>query len=111
MTSKEQLHANVIHWVNALGGNIDEEDLLTLTCLEYVIEGILGAEYTVSGSGDVLGASYLMAFGGPTVWIDTRHGTVVGTWGNDRYEIPYTDNIDLIGLEESFAESFSTSGR
>ena len=112
MTSKEQLHANVIHWVNALEGNQDEEECLTdADLLEYVIEGILDAEYTVSGSGDVLGASYLMAFGGPTVRIDTRHGTVVGTWGHDRYELPYTDNIDLHGLEESFAESFNTSGR
>lgn len=118
MTSKEQLHANVIHWVNVLEGNQDEirdlyppEEMDALTCSEYVTEHILDVEYTVSGSGDVLGASYLMAFGGPTVRIDTRHGTVVGTWGHDRYELPYTDNIDLHSLEESFAESFSTSGR
>lgn len=112
MTSKEQLHANVLHWVNVLEGNKEEEENLTdADLLEYVLEGILDVEYTVAGSGDVLGASYLMTFGGPTVRIDTRHQTVVGTWAHDRYEIPYTDNIGLHCLEESFAESFSTSGR
>jgi hypothetical protein len=83
MTSKEQLHANVIHWVNVLEGNQDEirdlyppEEMDALTCSEYVTEHILDVEYTVSGSGDVLGASYLMAFGGSdrhTAWNRCRH--------------------------------------
>ena len=29
MTSKEQLHANVLHWVNVLEGNKEEEENLT----------------------------------------------------------------------------------
>jgi len=102
MTSKEQLHANVLHWVEVLEGNHQPENT-DETALEYVLEGILDVEYTVAGSGQVLGASYLMAFGGPTVRIDTRHNTVIGTWGHDTYSVSYTDNIGLQSLEEDFA--------
>ena len=110
MTSKEQLHANVLHWVKVLEGNHQPEDT-DETGLEYVLEGILDVEYTVAGSGQVLGASYLMAFGGPTVRIDTRHEMVIGTWGHDRCERPYDDNIGLKSLEESFAEAIGLEDR
>ena len=111
MTSKEQLHANVLHWVKVLEGNHDPQDIAEAmnaeyeNALDYVLEGILDVEYTVTGSGQVLGASYLMAFGGPTVRIDTRHSAVTGTWGHDTYSVSYDDNIGLKSLEESFAES------
>ena len=106
MTSKEQLHANVLHWVKVLEGNHDPRDVEETgleSALEYVLEGILDVEYTVGNSGHVLGASYLMAFGGPTVRIATRHNAVIGTWGHDTYSVSYDDNIGLHSLEEDFA--------
>jgi hypothetical protein len=109
MTSKEQLLANVLHWVNVLEGKHEPEDGdgigLEYDSLEYVCESSLDVEYTVSGGGWLIGASYLMAFGGPTVRIDTRHSTVIGTWGHDRCERPYTDKIGLKSHGESFAEA------
>jgi hypothetical protein len=37
--------------------------------------------------------------------------TVIGTWGHDRCERPYDDNIGLKSLEESFAEAIGLEDR
>lgn len=47
---------------------------------------VLDIEYTISSSGDYLGARIAVALGGPNIYIDTREGEVKGYWGTDREE-------------------------
>lgn len=64
---------------------------------------VLDYEYTISSSGDYLGAKIWVTLGGPNVCIDTRDGYVKGAWGCDRAEawIPseIVDEIDDIFRE------------
>lgn len=46
----------------------------------------LDYEYTISSTGDYLGAKIWVTLGGPNVCIDTREGYVKGAWGRDREE-------------------------
>ncbi len=47
---------------------------------------VLDYEYTISSSGDYLGAKIWVTLGGPNICIDTREGYVKGAWGCDREE-------------------------
>lgn len=64
---------------------------------------VLDIEYTISGSGDYLGARIYVTLGGPNIWIDTREGYVKGAWGCDREQswIPseIVEEIDSIFSE------------
>lgn len=66
---------------------------------------VLDIEYTISSSGDYLGARIAVALGGPNIYIDTREGYVKGYWGTDREEawIPseICEEIDSI-MEEYY---------
>ena len=44
----------------------------------------LDVEYTISGSGEYLGACIAITLGGPNIYINTRRGEVEGYWGSDR---------------------------
>jgi hypothetical protein len=50
---------------------------------EYICNS-LDVSYTISSQGDLLGGEVTVAFGGPTVWIDTRANKVEGSWGGER---------------------------
>ena len=66
----------------------------------------LHIEYTISSSGEYLGARVWVTLGGPNVWIDTREGYVKGAWGSDRAEawIPAEINDEI---NDIFAEYFA----
>lgn len=66
----------------------------------------LDIEYTISGSGEYLGARVWVTLGGPNVWIDTREGYVKGAWGSDRAEcwIPREINYEI---DEIFSEYYA----
>jgi len=68
------------------------------------LENALDIEYTISSRRNYLGARILMAFGGPNIYIDTRHKQVEGFWGGDQYVAYYSeDKLDLDSyLEECF---------
>lgn len=44
----------------------------------------LDLEYTVSSSGEYLGACIWITVGGPGIWVDTREQTVNLAWGRER---------------------------
>lgn len=69
----------------------------------YFDSNALDCEYTISYTGDFLGARIWVTLGGPNVCIDTREGYVKGAWGTDREEswIPseIVDEINAIFSE------------
>ena len=75
----------------------------TLGAWDY-IKDALDVEYTVSGKKDYLGASILVAFGGPNITINTRKQQVEAHWWGESCVMSYfTDAMDISGTcEELF---------
>jgi len=55
----------------------------------------LDIEYVIGSDRQFLGARVLVCFGGPNVWVDTRHNRVDGHWWADSYNEAFVDNIGL----------------
>jgi hypothetical protein len=77
--------------------NDDGEPMDAFDYLQYALD----IEYVVNRDGEYLGARILVAFGGPSIWIDTRRGMVDGYWWSDRASSSFSDNI---GLDDALAE-------
>lgn len=58
------------------------------------------------GKQEYLGAELLVAWGGPNVYVDTRHNLVSGHWGLHKFEMSYNDDYLLY---EHFEEQFYCS--
>jgi len=72
-----------------------------MSAIDYLSDA-LDIEYTVSSSGDFLGARVLVAFGGPNIWIDTRQSRVEGYWWGSKAFASFTDNMGLYDTLEEF---------
>lgn len=55
-------------------------------------DSILDITYSVASDGSLLGATLLVAYGGPTIEINTRHNQVTGYWGNDKIGRSFENN-------------------
>lgn len=71
---------------------------------EHYLYDPLDIQYIVNSSKEYLGARILVAFGGPTIWINTHEGVVEGYWGSDSEEWGFTDNL---GLDEFLEEVYN----
>ena len=80
-----------------------EDDNPDYSILDY-LNGALDIEYIVGSDGDYRGARILVAFGGPTIWINTRTNTVEGGWWQDSAHATFDD---AIGLDETLEELFN----
>ena len=68
----------------------DQLDIAT-----FLNETILDIEYTLTQDKTLLGAKLLVAFGGPTIYINTRYSKIEGYWSSDQVTIPYSnDELD-----------------
>jgi|TARA_R100000501_G_C2625668_1_gene119159 hypothetical protein len=72
-------------------------------CAEDYLTNVLDIEYYVSNRKKYLGARILVAFGGPNIWIDTRHLEVQGHWWGDNETVNFTD---ALGIHEYLAELY-----
>jgi hypothetical protein len=79
-----------------------KNEVYTIGALDYISDA-LDIEYTVSSGGEYLGARVLVAFGGPTIWINTRHNRVEGAWWGDSADFSY---VDEMGLDDACREIF-----
>lgn len=70
------------------------------------LEDALSIEYTVSSDMSYLGARVLVGFGGPNIWVNTRHNQVEGFWWGDNHTTSYTD---ALGLDDALEEYFDIS--
>ena len=68
------------------------------------LQDVLDIEYVVDKEGDYRGARILVAFGGPTIWINTRTNTVEGGWWEESARAHFDDEI---GLDDAIFEIFS----
>ena len=75
-------------------------------CEEFFTEGsIYSSEDKTDKNGNYIGGVYCVAFGGPTIYIDTITGTVKGYWWTDSCEFALNPAaIDV--LNEFFATLF-----
>ena len=62
----------------------------------------LDIQFIVSGVGEFIGARVLVAFGGPSIWIDTARSVVEGAWWEDSHTASY--GFDAMNLEEALRE-------
>ena len=69
------------------------------------LDDVLATEYTISSEGEYLGARILVAFGGPTIWVDTRRQTVEGAWWGDHHIESY--HTDAMDIDDACREVFS----
>lgn len=75
----------------------------TPNAFEY-LQDALDIEYIVNGKREYLGARVLVAFGGPTIWIDTRRKVVEGHWWGDSFVAHYGDALGLDEVLETLWE-------
>jgi hypothetical protein len=100
VTDQVQHIANML--TNGFGDelNHDEEEM---SAFDY-LQDVLAIEYIVNSKKEYLGARLLVAFGGPSIWVDTRKGIVEGFWWGDNATASFVDNI---GLDDALSELFN----
>ena len=79
----------------------DSSEINMMSGFDY-LNDVLDIEWTLgSDKKTLLGARVLVCFGGPNVWIDTRHNRVEGHWWQDSYNEAFVDNT---GLDDALQE-------
>ena len=69
-----------------------------------IFDDVLDITVCASWHGDFQGAEVTFTIGGPAVWAETARRVVVGTWGSERIERSYIDNV---GLEDTLEDLWS----
>ena len=67
---------------------------IQMSGFEYLTD-VLDVEWILNADKTLKGASLLVAFGGPNIYINTATSTVEGHWWGDSYSDGYTDNMGL----------------
>jgi hypothetical protein len=75
----------------------------TLSGFDYIANA-LDINWILNSDHALKGARILVAFGGPNIWIDTDKQTVEGTWWNESFKAPYSN--DEMDIEGACAEVF-----
>ena len=83
----------------------EEEDEAYLSAYDYLTDA-LEATYHVNEYREYLGARVMVAFGGPTIWIDTWKRQVEGQWWGESFIESYSDNI---GLNDACEDMFNSN--
>lgn len=65
---------------------------------------VYGVHYIVDGYGELRAVRYMVACGGPTIWLDTESGCVELYWGADVARYPMSTEA-VAWLEEIAAET------
>lgn len=67
------------------------------------LDGILDIEYTVNSQMEYLGATVCLAWGGPSIYLDTRNHEIRGYWWGDHYTI---SGVACAMIDEAIEEHF-----
>lgn len=92
----DQLYANCVSIVRQL--EFDDDGALS-----EILDSALDIEFTVGRNVSYIGASILVAFGGPNIRINTRHNVVEGGWGDNCIRLRYADTV---GIHEACEDLF-----
>lgn len=96
----DQLNVPFSEWDRELAGDPD----YGFTAMDY-LEDVLDFTYTFNSERELIGATLLVAFGGPNIYVDLNDGYVKGSWGYDEFKAPFGgENVqDLLeALENLF---------
>lgn len=101
--TQDELRAQCLHIAETIEGKhwdeIDWEDGCEGSAFDYFENNLLDVKYIIgSDRKTVLGAELMVAFGGPTIWIDTYAMTVEGRWWGESASVKIVN--DALGLEE-----------
>lgn len=68
--------------INSLynGETVDECESL----IDYLCDNVLDVEYILDSNRQLIGVNAYVTLGGPSCWLDTRHGEVVCCWGTEK---------------------------
>lgn len=66
------------------------KDIETSENLYDYLNNLLELRYIIDSSKNYLGSELLIAYGGPTIRVNTLYNTVVGHWGVDSYTCHYS---------------------
>lgn len=100
ITSHDQLHQNCL----AIAHKLETE---AENAASSFLDDALSVEFTVDATHKFLGAEILVAFGGPTIWVNTRIDTIEGSWGNATVNMRFFDEHDLHGMCEDLYDAGS----
>jgi hypothetical protein len=70
------------------------------------MEGVYDIRYIVSSQKKYLGATLMVAGGGPTIWVNTLTSEVEGYWAGDKCTWAFQDNMGLDDYNEEMYSSF-----
>lgn len=82
-SSTMQLKNNVLHVAKTI------EDLQSFET--YIKNKVLDIVYKTNESLEFVGAELLVAYGGPTIVINTQRNLIQGSWALDNYEVSYSN--------------------
>ena len=68
------------------------------------IADVLDVNWVLDSNREFKGARLMVAFGGPTIWIDTATNTVTGGWWGETYSSSWSR--DEMGLDDACCEYF-----
>lgn len=77
-----------------------DTDLDDISIFDY-LQDVLDIEYRVGSEGEYRGSELLVCFGGPNIWIDTKHNVVRGAWWGESAVAHFEDNM---GIDEAVEE-------
>ena len=66
---------------------------------------VLDVEYSISIDGSFIGCTVCVGTGGPHIELDTRHQTIVGSWGGEVIRKHYTESEAVAGFWEEMYEN------
>ena len=67
---------------------------------------ILDIKYIVNYLGEVQDVRLTIAFGGPSIWMDTESRTIEGRWWAESASVQVDDDVDLNAVVDYHAEFF-----
>ena len=83
----------------------EEQDEAYLSAYDY-LSTVLDVVHYVTDDRDYLGTRVMVAFGGPTIWVDTYKRTVEGQWWGDTFTGSFDDAIGLTEACEDMYNSY-----
>ena len=78
MRYAESIRDDITRLYNESPDMRDEEQDLTA----YIFEA-LDVEYLLNSNRELIGVNLFVTLGGPTCWVDTRHGAIECRWGTE----------------------------
>ena len=70
------------------------------------MEDVYDIRYIVDREKRYYSAEFMVAGGGPTIWVSLNEMEVQGYWGGDRVNVPFTDNL---GLDDYCEEMYGSA--